>query len=194
MLRETEDELIVAAQQGSIVAFERLLRPLEARMLRLAAGFANSRDDANDIYQDAMLSAFRAIARFKMESRFSTWLHRIVVNTALSYKRQVRRHQGRVEELREDNLPDEQYCQRADLPEQGLLSYEFSQQLQKAMQGLTAKERMAFVLCHQEEFKIDEASLVMDCSANSIKVYLFRARNKLKQELAPLYRQRESVI
>jgi RNA polymerase sigma-70 factor, ECF subfamily len=194
VLSETEDELIVAAQQGNIAAFERLLRPLESRMLRLAAGFANCQDDANDIYQDAMLSAFRAIERFKMDSRFSTWLHRIVVNAAFSYKRKMKRGIEQTEELNEQSDVQEHFCHKQGQPEQCLLSWEFNQQLNRALQVLTAKERMAFVLCHQQEFKIEDASTVMGCSANSIKVYLFRARNKLKQELAPMYRQRESRL
>ncbi len=91
MLKETEEELVRSAQTGNIAAFERLVRLLERRMLAVAAGFAHTPDDANDIFQDAMLAAYRALPNFKLESKFSTWLHKIVVNTALSNRRKLKR-------------------------------------------------------------------------------------------------------
>lgn len=144
LLRETEDELVRAAQAGNIAAFERLVRALEAQMLAVAAGFAHTPDDANDIYQDAMLAAYRALPRFKLQSKFSTWMHKIVVNTALSNRRKLKR----------------------------------------TWQKMTDTERIAFVLCHQQGFKLKEAAEVMSCTDNSVKVVLFRARNKLKKQLA----------
>mgnify|MGYP001212328681 FL=1 len=91
MLKETEEELVRSAQTGNIAAFERLVRLLERRMLAVAAGFAHTPDDANDIFQDAMLAAYRVLPNFKLESKFSTWLHKIVVNTALSNRRKLKR-------------------------------------------------------------------------------------------------------
>ncbi|HJN95850.1 MAG TPA: sigma-70 family RNA polymerase sigma factor [Gammaproteobacteria bacterium] len=91
MLKETEEELLRSAQTGNIAAFERLVRLLERRMLAVAAGFAHTPDDANDIFQDAMLAAYRVLPNFKLESKFSTWLHKIVVNTALSNRRKLKR-------------------------------------------------------------------------------------------------------
>tara|TARA_B100000959_G_scaffold180159_1_gene188476 strand:+ start:4239 stop:4643 length:405 start_codon:yes stop_codon:yes gene_type:complete len=91
LLKETEEELVRSAQTGNIAAFERLVRLLERRMLAVAAGFAHTPDDANDIFQDAMLAAYRALPNFKLESKFSTWLHKIVVNTALSNRRKLKR-------------------------------------------------------------------------------------------------------
>lgn len=91
LLRETEDELVRSAQAGNIAAFERLVSSFERQMLAVAAGFAHTPDDANDIYQDAMLAAYRAWPNFKLESKFSTWLHKIIVNTALSNRRKLKR-------------------------------------------------------------------------------------------------------
>jgi RNA polymerase sigma-70 factor (ECF subfamily) len=70
-----------------------------------------------------------------------------------------------------------------------MLSSELNTQLNTAMATLTARERIAFVLCHQQEFKIREAAVVMECNENTVKAYLFRARNKLKQQLDPYYRK-----
>ena len=183
MLSETEDELIRAAQAGNIGAFERLVRRVEHQMLAVAAGFAQSPDDANDIYQDAMIAAYRSLPRFKLESKFSTWLYRIVVNTALSHRRQFKRVLHQLVSLKGSYEIQEQYCTGAQTPESRILGDELARKINDALSKLAARERMAFVLCHQQEFKMHEAAEVMSCSVNSIKSYLFRARGKMQKEL-----------
>ena len=184
-MRETaEEELVRSAQTGNIAAFERLLHSFEGQMLAVAAGFAGNPDDANDIYQDAMLAAWRALPNFKLQSKFSTWLHRVVVNTALSNHRRLKRSWRKL-----NAVQAEQQEKYADLhgPEASMLDQELSAAINRALTRLTDSERIAFVLCHQQGFKLREAAEVMECSDNSIKVMLFRARKKLQQQLAVHY-------
>ncbi|MDA1371312.1 MAG: sigma-70 family RNA polymerase sigma factor [Proteobacteria bacterium] len=182
MLKETEEELVRSAQTGNIAAFERLLRVLERQMLAVAAGFAHTPDDANDIYQDAMLAAYRALPNFKLESKFSTWLHKIVVNTALSNRRKLKRTWQKMAAIQAEYEQEEKYVE-SHSPESALLDDELNTHINRVMNRLTDTERMAFVLCHQQGFKIREAAVIMSCSDNSVKVVLFRARNKLKEHL-----------
>lgn len=183
LLRETEDELVRSAQAGNVAAFERLMRLLEQQMLAVAAGFAHTPDDANDIYQDAMLAAYKALPNFKLESKFSTWLHKIVVNTALSNRRKLKRLWQKMAVVQAEYEQEEKYTDRRS-PEANVLDSELSSEINKAMTRLSDTERIAFVLCHQQGFKLREAAEVMSCTENSVKVVLFRARNKLKDRLA----------
>lgn len=183
MLQESEEELVLAAQAGNTAAFERLVRLRERQMLAVAAGFAHTPDDANDIYQDAMLAAYRALPKFKLESKFSTWLHRIVVNTALSNRRRLKRTWQKLAAVRNEYQHEEQYLMGAS-PESSLLDSELNNKINQAMKKLTDSERIAFVLCHQQGLKLRDAAAIMSCTENSIKVVLFRARGKLKQQLA----------
>lgn len=183
MLKETEEELVRSAQRGNTAAFERLVRLLEQQMLAVAAGFAHTPDDANDIYQDAMLAAYRALPKFKMESKFSTWLYKIVVNTALSNRRKLKRTWQKMKALQQGYLHEEQYF-HGDSPESSMLDSELNTQINTALGKLNNNERIAFVLCHQQGFKLREAAEVMSCSDSSVKVILFRAREKLKLYLA----------
>lgn len=183
MLQETEEELVRSAQAGNIGAFERLMRLLEQQMLSVAAGFAHTPDDANDIYQDAMLAAYKALPNFKLESKFSTWAHKIVVNTALSNRRKLKRTWRKLAAIQAEYEYEEKYTDKRS-PEDSLLGEELSSQIQKAMASLNDSERIAFVLCHQQGFKLKEAAEIMSCTESSVKVVLFRARNKLKQRLA----------
>lgn len=184
MLSETQEELIRAAQNGNSAAFGRLLRGLEQQMLSVAAGLAQNAAEADDIYQDAMLAAYRALPRFKLESKFSTWLYRIVVNTALSRRRKVKRMLKTIVATEKDDNSQEQYACSALSPEEQMLNHELNEKLNSAMAKLGERERIAFVLCHQQGFKLREAAEMMSCSTESIKVTLFRARAKLKEQLS----------
>jgi len=183
VLQETEEQLVRSAQTGNIAAFERLVMSLERQMLAVAAGFAHTPDDANDIFQDAMLAAYKALPNFKLESRFSTWMHKIVVNTALSNRRKLKRTWQKMTAVQAEYEHQEQYVVDHS-PESTVLDGELSAQINRAMKRLTDSERIAFVLCHQQGFKLREAAEVMSCSENSVKVILFRARKKLKEQLA----------
>lgn len=183
VLQETEEQLVRSAQTGNIAAFERLVMALERQMLAVAAGFAHTPDDANDIFQDAMLAAYRALPNFKLESRFSTWIHKIVVNTALSNRRKLKRSWQKITALQTEYKHQEQYVENQS-PESTVLDGELNTQINRAMKRLTDSERIAFVLCHQQGFKLREAAEIMNCSESSVKVILFRARKKLKEQLA----------
>ena len=183
VLQETEEQLVRSAQTGNIAAFERLVMALERQMLAVAAGFAHTPDDANDIFQDAMLAAYRALPNFKLESRFSTWMHKIVVNTALSNRRKLKRSWQKITALQTEYKHQEQYVENQS-PESTVLDGELNTQINRAMKRLTDSERIAFVLCHQQGFKLREAAEIMNCSESSVKVILFRARKKLKEQLA----------
>jgi len=181
-LKETEEELVRSAQSGNIAAFERLVRLLEGQMLAVAAGFAHTPDDANDIYQDSMLAAYKALPKFKLESKFSTWLHKIVVNTALSNRRKLKRTWQKLALIQSEYEHQETYIDNRS-PESSTLDSELNTQINRAMLKLSDNERIAFVLCHQQGFKLREAAEVMGCTDSSVKVVLFRARNKLKKLL-----------
>jgi len=90
--RAPEMELIREAQKGSRVAFDALVRQYENQVLRLALHLTGSEHDAEDIYQEAFLKAFRYIGNFRFECSFYTWIYRIVTNLCLD---QLRRRKTR---------------------------------------------------------------------------------------------------
>ena len=93
--RAPEMELIRQAQAGSRVAFDALVRQYEQQVLRLALHLTGSEHDAEDIYQEAFLKAFRYIGNFRFECSFYTWIYRIVTNLCLD---QLRRRKTRRED------------------------------------------------------------------------------------------------
>jgi RNA polymerase sigma-70 factor (ECF subfamily) len=181
---DTQRAMIALAQQGDTAAFERLIRPLSDRMLSVAAGLATHKHETDDIYQDAMLTAFRSIPSFKGQSQFSTWLYRVVVNTAISLQRKPSALLARLISKASGDVEVEDLEHYELDPEQQLANEQLSFAINKALNKLSKQERIAFVLCHQQELTINEAADVMQCSVGSVKSYLFRSREKMREQLS----------
>jgi len=161
-------------------AFEQLIISAERQMLALVAGLASYPDEADDIYQDAVMNAYKALPTFRSESQFSTWLYRIFVNTALSYKRKLSHKLSRQLQSEEDTGSQREYYAS---PDREAENTQLSLAIDQAINNLSEKERVAFVLCHQQELSITEAAIIMECTGGSVKSYVFRAREKLRKML-----------
>ena len=138
-MQNPEKSLIEAAQQGDIGAFEQLISQVEKSMLSLATGLVSCPYEAEDIYQDAMLKAYKALPRFRMESQFATWLYRILVNTAISNRRKLKNKLVHLvssdqPDFRQDNYATP-YLQNASEgnPESELLNQQLSEAINKAL-------------------------------------------------------------
>ena len=193
-MEKAEKSLIEAAQKGSVGAFEQLISQVDKNMLSLAAGLVSCPYEAEDIYQEAMLKAFKALPGFRMESQFGTWLYRILVNTAISYRRKLKHKWVRLissdQSEFEQNSYSDVYAKNvsSDNPENELINQQLNHAINRAIGCLSDRERIAFVLCHQQEFKIGDAAQVMAVSQGAVKSYLFRAREKMRLQLQDFIR------
>ena len=169
-----EHNLIQRGQAGDRWAFEQLISRYDRQILALAYNMVGNQEEAQDVYQEALLAAFRGLPRFRLESDFFTWLYHIAVNESLKWRRRRKRR-------REVQWPEEE--RRVQTPERAMLDAELGARIAESLDGLSPQERMAFVLCHDQGFKLGQAALYMDCSVGSVKSYLFRARSKMKKEL-----------
>lgn len=169
--------LILRARKGDQWAFEQLVTRYDRRILSMACDMVGDLDDARDIYQEALIAAYRGLPGFRLESDFSTWLYRIAVNQALKFRR--RRSRG-VQEVVPEMAPA-----GATSAEERMLDRELQAQVDLALETLSRQERMAFVLCHHQGLRIAVAADLMECSTGAVKSYLFRGREKLKKTLQP---------
>ncbi len=183
-MTEREKELLHKARQGDNFAFEQLVSSYDRQVLSLAYSMVGNADDAQDVYQEALLSAYKALPKFRMQSDFFTWIYRITVNKAINFKRKRSRYQ--IESLTKpepDTFDSDLRISVSETPEEISVKKELKDAIEEAVMLLSSKERMAFVLCHQQGYKIREAAELMDCSLGTVKSYLFRAREKLKVHL-----------
>ena len=191
-VRAEEMELIREAQAGSRAAFDTLVRQYEHQVLRLALHLTGSEHDAEDIYQEAFLKAFRYIGNFRFECSFYTWIYRIVTNLCLD---QLRRKKTRREDhaVVVDHSGDE-----IDLlasvsdnrsfsnPAKELDRTVLGQKIQAALVKLTPRERMVFELKHYQGLRLRTIGEMLHTTEETAKNTLFRATKKLRMQLADL--------
>ena len=190
--REHETELIRAAQGGSRAAFDALVRQYEHQVLRLALHLTGSEHDAEDIYQEAFLKAYRHLGNFRFECSFYTWIYRIVTNLCLDQmrRRKTRRedqavvadHAGGEIDLLASVSDDRAYSN----PARELERKSMSLQIQAALEKLTPRERMVFELKHYQGLRLRTIGAMLNTTEETAKNTLFRATKKLRAHLADL--------
>lgn len=189
MMKESipENVLIQQAQNGDVQAFETLVRQHEQSVLSLAFSIMGNLSDAKDVYQDAFIQVYRYLHTFRFESQFQTWLYKIVMHCALNMKRKGKRFLSVAfinQETNEDfwqQLPEQDAC----LPDQNVLNKEVWQVIETNLDKLSMMERVVFVLRYQQEFKLKEIAEITESSLGTVKNYLFRGTQKMKQCLKP---------
>jgi RNA polymerase sigma-70 factor, ECF subfamily len=183
---DDDSQLVERIRRGDHQAFETLVRLYGGRMLATARRFVGRDEDAaRDIVQQSYLAAFRAIDTFAGAARLSTWLHRIVVNTALMKLRSQRR---RPEESIDDLLPrfDEtgQWADPAsqlDTSTDTLLErQETRTMVRNAIDQLPPNYRNVVLLRDIEELDTDEVASMLGVTPNAVKTRLHRARQALR--------------
>jgi RNA polymerase sigma-70 factor (ECF subfamily) len=190
--RVDDTSLIREAQRGNRVAFEELVRQYDRAVLRLALHLTGSEQDAQDIYQEAFLKAYRNVGSFRFECSFYTWIYRIVTNLCLDHlrKRQVRKEDAAVSvdaEGNEYNMMDHVADARpgAD-PERDLMRRELGSKIATALGKLTPRERLVFELKHYQGLKLRTIGEVLNTTEETAKNTLFRATQKLRVALAEM--------
>jgi len=188
--RAEEMELIREAQSGSRAAFDALVRQYEHQVLRLALHLTGSEHDAEDIYQEAFLKAFRYIGNFRFECSFYTWIYRIVTNLCLDQlrRRRTRREDHTVvvdrsgEEI--DLLASISDNRSFSNPARELDRKLLGEKIQTALGKLTPRERMVFELKHYQGLRLRTIGEMLNTTEETAKNTLFRATKKLRAQLS----------
>jgi RNA polymerase sigma-70 factor, ECF subfamily len=192
-LKRTDDAILVReAQRGDRAAFEELVRQYDHAVLRLAMHLTGSEHEAQDIYQDAFLKAYKNIGSFRFECSFYTWIYRIVTNLCLDHlrRKQVRKEDAPVAVDSEgqpydvlDQVPD---GRAGANPERDLMRRELGKHIGQALEQLSAKERMVFELRHYHGMKLRTVGEMLNTTEETAKNTLFRATQKLRGALASM--------
>jgi RNA polymerase sigma-70 factor, ECF subfamily len=187
-----ELELIDRVQRGENQLFYELVRPYERRVFAAAMAILRNESDAEDVAQEAMLKALRAIRQFRADARFSTWLIQITVNEALMRRRKERN--GVMEAIDDRRDQEGEYAPRdfadwREIPSEALERKEIRQRLAQALASLDRKYREVFVLRDMEQLNIQETADALGISIASVKTRLLRARLMLRDLLAAGWEQ-----
>lgn len=194
-----DPSLLSGLKAGDPKAFERLVREKTPHLLAVARRILQSEEDAQDAVQDAFLSAFRSIGSFEGGSKVSTWLHRIAVNASLMKLRTRRRRPERsIEEFLPSFLEDGHQARPTsswnEAPVRGIESGETRQLVLSGIERLPDLYRVVLILRDIEELDTAETARLLGISEATVKTRLHRARQALRTELDPYFRNPNSDV
>ncbi|MFO0882660.1 MAG: sigma-70 family RNA polymerase sigma factor [Pirellulales bacterium] len=182
---QDDAEFIENVRGGNSSAFEGLVRKYQNRLYTALVHISGSRQEAEDIAQDAFVQAYRKLHLFAGNSSFYTWLYRIAVNAAISRKRKKRAEYS-VEQTQA--VTGDEPLDKSERVDERLLREERANIIQIALTRLPEEFRVVLVLREMEAFDYEAISETLDLPVGTVRSRLHRARVQLKEILSKLMR------
>jgi RNA polymerase sigma-70 factor (ECF subfamily) len=180
--------LVRSFQAGNKAAFDKLVLNHKDRIFNLCFRFLGDYQEANDSAQEVFVKAYRSLKRFRFESAFGTWLHRIAVNTcknkvkSLEYRYAKKMvyldNPGAVQDTRGLEISDETQSPLAELEKK-----ERMELIQRAIESLPPEQKMVVILRDIQGLPYDDIADITGCGLGTVKSRLSRARLELRRKL-----------
>ena len=185
--------LVQRTVAGDQKAFELLVIKYQRRIERLIGRMVRDVDLVEDIAQETFIRAYRALAQFRGEAQFYTWLYRIAVNTAKKTLGDLKRDPLVSESALRGGGDDEDETSAveneltsAETPETVLAAKEIAATVNSAMEALPEELRQAVTLREIEGLSYEEIAEVMNCPIGTVRSRIFRAREAISAKVKPL--------
>ena len=177
-----ESRLIKQAKLGNKAAFELLVKHHAHNVYNLAFRTLNNEQEAEDIAQETFVRAWKAIPRFRGDSKFSTWLYRITTNLCYNRLPKLKKEFGALDPEDQSSLADGRQS-----AEQGMVTAELQDRLQQALEALPDSQRLLITLRHMQGLSYEEIAEVTKQPIGTVKTGIFRGRRQLRQALQNIY-------
>jgi len=179
----TDIQLVNQTLQGNQSAYAQLVKKHQRFAFTLALRFSKSREDAEEIAQDSFIKAYRSLKSFQQQAKFSTWLYSIIYTTAMSHLRKKKLSTSYIDD-------EEAYIQVEDkaagLTINAVENRSRNFYLNRAIEQLMPDDATIIMLFYQGEQTLEEIGETLEMAPNTVKVKLFRARQRLKEKLERL--------
>jgi len=195
MPQEPDHTLVGRVQAGERAAFDVLVRRHQHRVLALIGRYIADWSECQDVAQEAFVRAFRAIDSFRGDAQFSTWMHRIAVNTAKNHLAAQNRRPpaADIDLVDAEVASDSARLRDTDTPERELMREQVEQCVLAAVAQLPADWRQAFELREVQGLSYEQIAQAMNCPVGTVRSRIYRAREAIDQQLRPLLEGRSAT-
>lgn len=184
----SEKALLARIRQGDDAGYATLVDSHSSQVLSLAWHLVGTREEAEDISQEAFLRFHRHLGKFRGDSSVATWLHRTVTRLAIDHlrRRKVRERIFFFRRSSEEIDPMDFVADSAPSPGQNCFAGEVRQRLDQALRRLSARQRVVFILRHERGIPLREIAQMLGLEEGTVKSHLHRAVTLLRRELKDL--------
>ena len=186
--RDIDQALVERVQKGDKKAFDILVLKYQQRVMNILSRFVRDPAEVQDLAQETFIKAYRALATFRGDSAFYTWVYRIAINTAKNFIVAQGRRPPRddVEASEAEQYGGAEGLQEQASPERVLLKDEIAEMVFKTIDELPDDLKMAITLREIEGLSYDEIAETMSCPIGTVRSRIFRAREAIDEKLKPL--------
>ena len=180
-----EKELVTNIKKGDHNAFKQLFEQYQHFVYNICYRMSGNREEAKDNTQDVFIKIFHAIGEFRGNSKLSSWIYRIAVNTCLKKERRKKRDSWISLEFLFQDKKGFQPTSLEATPDQQMEISETEYRVQQAIQRLPVRQKTALVLQRYENLSYQEIAQVMDIGLSAVESLLHRAKENLAKTLIP---------
>lgn len=185
---EIDQALVQRVQSGEKRAFDLLVAKYQHKVISLISRYVHDWSECQDVAQETFIRAYRALANFRGDSQFYTWLYKIAVNTAKNHLVSMGRRPPTDDIDAVDAVQFEGggRLRDTDTPEHELMRQEIERTVAATVEALPEELRMAITLREVEGLSYEEIAEAMDCPIGTVRSRIFRARDAIDQKLRPM--------
>ena len=186
--KAADQALVERVQKGDKRAFDLLVLKYQQRVINIVMPYVKDYGHAQDISQEAFIKAYRALANFRGDSAFYTWLYRIAINTAKNYlvSQSRRPPSSDVEADVAVQIDAGERLKQRSTPENELLQTEIATVVRDTVAALPEELRTAITLREMDGLSYEEIANAMSCPIGTVRSRIFRAREAIDSQLRPL--------
>ncbi len=186
--RSIDQALVERVQKGDKKAFDVLVLKYQQRVMNILSRYVRDPSEVQDLAQETFIKAYRALATFRGDSAFYTWVYRIAINTAKNFiVAQGRRPpKDDIEATEAEQYSGADGLREHASPERVLLKDEIAEMVFNTIEELPEDLKMAITLREIEGLSYDEIAETMSCPIGTVRSRIFRARETIDEKLRPL--------
>ena len=185
---ESDQRLVVRAQQGDKRAFDVLVLKYQQRIASVVSRYLRDQDEVADVTQEAFIKAYRALANFRGDAQFYTWLYRIAINTAKNHLvAKSRRPPNTDKDISDGEFSENSVVlETEDQPETLLARDQLQTVILAAVEDLQEDLRTALMLREFDGLSYEEIAEIMACPVGTVRSRIFRARETIEKKMAQM--------